>query len=374
MSAFGLIVWVLACAVSRHQNPRTSSHSNNFLPFTDLSYETQCFLPGLIWKSTITIIFKVFNLPKWSQTPLPQASLPWTLEDNCLNFISEKPCRTFVSLEGSGKALSMELKDICLSKQGLRPSIQAQCWYPRHSLSHKAARGGGQVTWQSQWSFGGLLALKEAVLHFCSTVHRTQILWNCWRQTMAPQTESCRMLFRNWDGQLVELGSPKKSLLTHNKSKPLSPFQCTSFAIQGQPSVRWQARYLVDAGLGGKHSYTSQQESPAFPCPGWMPWGTWCWAGRHIRGSPTGSLYFSSLPRWPVFLPSVYSCLSSLRKVWWFFVCFVYFLISIFRWKMICKTGKPFISQGCFNLHVASRALQPLLNIAKSTASLLCDP
>lgn len=87
-----------------------------------------------------------------------------------------------------------------------------------------------------------------------------------------------------------------------------------------------------------------------------MPRGTY-WtkirAGGHTRVLLACSLYFSFLPRWPESLPSVNSCLSSLRKVCWFFVCFlVYFLISIFRWKMICKTRKPFISQGCFHLHV----------------------
>lgn len=103
--------------------------------------------------------------------------------------------------------------------------------------------------------------------------------------------------------------------------------------------------------------------------------GPRCWAGGHSRVLLAGSLYFSFLPRRPESLPSLISCLSSLRKVCWYFVCFlVYLLLSTFRWKMICKTGKPFISQDCFHLHVGSRALQPLLNIAKSTASLLCDP
>lgn len=103
-------------------------------------------------------------------------------------------------------------------------------------------------------------------------------------------------------------------------------------------------------------------------------------AGGHIAivgEGPTLScqqdLSISFSPRWPAFLPSFYSHLPSLRKGWGF--------NTIFRRELICKTGKLFISRGCFILPVGSRALhqhcrclQPLLNIAKTTASLSCDP
>lgn len=102
------------------------------------------------------------------------------------------------------------------------------------------------------------------------------------------------------------------------------------------------------------------------PSPEQAPPGT-CWTEMLSRWTqqncrlvlPAGSLYCSSLPRWPVLLSSVYSQLPSLTQVFvelgWFF------LNTIFRWKIMCETGKLFISQGCFILQVRSK---PFTHIA----------
>lgn len=169
---------------------------------------------------------------------------------------------------------------------------------------------------------------------------------------MAPQPESCRMPFRNWDGQLVVLWSPKKSPLTYNRSN-LCPSLMYKFCnsklakcMLASKITLWRLDLVGSTWTTLLHKPAGEfgPSPPLTRRPGAFV-GPRCWAGGHSRVLLAGSLYFSFLPRWPESLPSLNSCLSSLRKVCWYFVCFlVYFLISIFRWKMICKTGKPFIS------------------------------
>lgn len=84
---------------------------------------------------------------------------------------------------------------------------------------------------------------------------------------MAPQTESCRMPFRNWDEQLVELGSPKKSLLTIRVNLcPLSSVQVLQYKVSQVSAGKQDTLWRLDF-VGSTRNTPTQASMRVWPSP-----------------------------------------------------------------------------------------------------------
>lgn len=154
----------------KYQTLKAPEFQSHFLSFqTCLSWH-KCFLLGLIWKSTNIIIFKVSNLPNWSQTPLPEASLPWAPEEPAWTLLGKSLVGLLRVLTVAREPWRWSSKIFDSLNRALGQADKFRADISSASLSYRLrGKWPGQVTeaevlWRP-------LSLEESLLYFCLVVH-----------------------------------------------------------------------------------------------------------------------------------------------------------------------------------------------------------